>query len=97
MTLEPVISAAPPNPLTMTFNRDKAEEVVMALLALTTFEDHGIARAWKGHDWDLLDGLFRRGWIHDPKSKAKSLVLTEEGQPRSRELFDRYFGTGDTA
>ena len=76
----------------MDFDRDKAEEVVMALLAWTAFEDHGIVRAWKSFDWDLLDGLFRRGWIHDPKSKARSVVLTEEGHARARELFDRHFG-----
>ncbi|MBL8728982.1 MAG: hypothetical protein JNM25_11165 [Planctomycetes bacterium] len=77
----------------MDFDRDKAEEVVMALLFLTSFDDHGFARAWKSHDWGLLDGLHRRGWIHDPKGKAKSVVLTEEGRARARELFERYFGT----
>ena len=76
----------------MDFDRDKAEEVVMALLFLTSFDDHGFTRAWKGHDWDLLDGLHRRGWIHDPKGKAKSVVMTEEGRARSQELFERYFG-----
>ena len=65
----------------------------MALLVLTSFEEHGVVRAWRSHDWDLLEGLFRRGWIHDPKSKAKSVVLTEEGYARARELFDRYFGS----
>ena len=38
----------------------------------------------------MLEGLFRRGWIHDPKGKAKSVVLTEEGHARARELFERY-------
>lgn len=76
----------------MDFDRDKAEEVVMALLALTCFEDHGVVRAWKSFDWDLMDGLFRRGWIQDPKGKAKSVVVTAEGHARARELFERYFG-----
>jgi hypothetical protein len=77
----------------MDFDRNKAEEVVMALLTLTAFEDHGVVRAWKGFDWGLLDGLFRRGWIEDPKSKAKSVVLTEEGHARARVLFDHHFGS----
>ena len=34
---------------------------------------------------------FRGGLIHDPKDKAKSVVLTEEGETRSRELFERLF------
>ena len=77
--------------MTMDFDRERAEEVVMALLFLTSFEERGVVRAWKSHDWDLLDGLHRRGWIQDPKSKARSVVLTEEGKARARELFDRYF------
>jgi hypothetical protein len=80
--------------LAMNFDRDKAEEVVMALLALTSFEDQGIVRAWKRHDWDLLDGMFKRGWIQDPRGKAKSVVLTEQGRVRSQELFREHFGTG---
>jgi hypothetical protein len=89
------VASEPPQPSlrepTMNFDRDKAEEVVMALLSLTAFEQQGIVRAWKSFDWDLLDGLFRRGWIHDPKSTARSVVLTEEGVLRARELFARHF------
>jgi hypothetical protein len=29
-----------------------------------------------------------------PKSKAKSVLMTEEGDPRSRELFEKHFRTG---
>ena len=29
----------------------------------------------------------RRGLVHDPVGKAKSVMLTEEGEKRSRELF----------
>ncbi len=77
----------------MKYDRDKVEEVVMALLTLTMFEDHGVVRAWKGQDWDVMDALFQRGWIHDPKGKAKSVVVTEEGEAKARKLFDKYFGT----
>jgi hypothetical protein len=38
-----------------------------------------------------MDRLFEKGYIFDPKSKAKSVLLTEEGQQLSRELFERYF------
>jgi hypothetical protein len=40
-----------------------------------------------------MDGLFRRGWIHDPKGKAKSVVLTAEGHARALDLLDRFFGS----
>lgn len=77
----------------MEFDRDKVDEVVLALLWLTAFEvDESSARAWKSHDWDALDRLHAKGYISDPKSKAKSVVLTEGGMARARELFERLFG-----
>ena len=73
----------------MEYDRDKVDEMVLALLWLTPAGD---GRAWKGHDWDALDRLHAKGYISDPKSKAKSVVLTEEGERLSRELFERHFG-----
>jgi hypothetical protein len=66
---------------------------VLALLCLTiTDEDEYGARTWKSHDWGVLDRLHERGYISDPKSKAKSVVLTPEGLELARTLFDRHFG-----
>lgn len=50
------------------------------------------ARAWKSHDWDALDRLYAKGYISDPKSKARLVVLIEEGIQRAQELFERHFG-----
>jgi hypothetical protein len=44
----------------MDYNEDKVEEMVLALLHLTSFGDHGFVRAWKGHDWDALNRLHTR-------------------------------------
>jgi len=33
--------------------------------------------------------------ISDPKSKAKSVILTDEGRKRSDELFTKLFGPKD--
>lgn len=38
-----------------------------------------------------MDRLLQKGYIYDPKNKAKSVVLTEEGLKRSKELFQLYF------
>jgi hypothetical protein len=70
----------------------KIDEMVLALLFLTSFTDHGFMRAWKGHDWDALNRLHEKGLISDPTSKAKSVVLSEEGARLSEELFVRFFG-----
>lgn len=73
-------------------DEDKIDEMVLALLHLTTHMQQGHLRAWKGHDWDALNRLHEQGMIHDPKSKARSVALTDEGVHRSEELFERHFG-----
>ena len=75
----------------MEYDRDKVDEVVLALLSLTMFEDRPALRAWKGHDWDALDRLHKKGYISDPRSKAKSVLMTEEGAKRAQQLFEKYF------
>jgi Domain of unknown function (DUF6429) len=75
----------------MDYNEDKLDEVVLALLYLTSFTEHGITRAWKGHDWDVLNRLHEKGLISDPKNKNKSVVLSEEAAKHSAELFSKYF------
>jgi hypothetical protein len=75
----------------MDIDTDKIDDVVLALVHLTGFEDHGVIRAWKGHDWDALDRLFSKGMISNPRSKAKSVMLTEAGAKRARELFEVHF------
>ena len=70
---------------------NKVDEAVLALLYLNFFDEHGAIRAWKGFDWDAMDRLHEKGFISDPKSKAKSLIVTEEGQRAAEELFMRYF------
>jgi len=60
------------------------------VLHLTSFEDHKVLRAWKSLDWEIMNRLHEKGLISDPKSKAKSVCLTDEGAKRSRELFEKY-------
>jgi hypothetical protein len=75
----------------MNLDIDKIDEMILALLYLTTFEDHGIIRAWKSHDWEALNRLFEKGLIGDPKSKSKSVLLSKEGANFSKELFYKHF------
>jgi len=79
----------------MEYDKDKVDEMVLALLFLTMFTDRGEPRAWKGHDWDALNRLHEKGYISDPKSKAKSVAMTEQGAQRAAELFEKHFGTGE--
>ncbi len=72
----------------MEIDEDKIDDAVLALLWLTL---HAEGRAWKGFDWETLDRLHGKGLIGNPASKAKSVVLTDEGLRRSEELFHTLF------
>jgi len=39
-----------------------------------------------------MDRLHEKGFITDPKSKAKSVIFTEEGLRESQRLFTESFG-----
>lgn len=75
----------------MEIDQDKIDDTVLALLHLTSFTDQGVTRAWKGHDWDALNRLHDKGMMGDPRTKAKSVVLTNEGANQAKELFNKLF------
>ena len=58
----------------MDYDKDKVDDMVLALLWLTTFGEkqlgQSVLRAWKGHDWDALNRLHEKGFIGDPVGKA---------------------------
>lgn len=68
---------------------DKLAEAAVALLSLTL---HAGGRVWKSLDWDLMDLLEEKGWIVEARSKAKSVVLTKEGERLAKEFLWRDFG-----
>jgi hypothetical protein len=69
----------------MEYDEDKVDEMVLELLFLTTFEEtpSGV-RAWKGHDWNVLDRLHSKGYISDPRSK-----VNRSWSPRRHEAISR--------
>lgn len=69
------------------------DEVVLALMQLTLHDD---CRAWKGFDWDTLNRLHEKGLIANPRSGARSVVLTDEGLAESERLFAQYFASEKT-
>jgi Domain of unknown function (DUF6429) len=72
----------------MEIDTDRIDEAVLALLILGL---HDRCRVWKGFDWDAMNRLYDKGFISDPVGKAKSVVLTEEGQREAERLFERMF------
>jgi len=72
-------------------NIDKIDEFALALLYLTMGNDGSGMRAWKGIDWEVMNRLYEKGFIYDPKNKAKSVSVTTEGEEKAEELFKKYF------
>ena len=69
------------------------EDAVLALLQLTL---HDGCRAWKGHDWTVMERLHAKGMIENPRGKAKPVALTDEGLEASARLFGKLFGKPPT-
>ena len=77
----------------MEYDKERVDEMVLALMWLVRHGDGHEVRAWKSFDWDTLDRLHEKGLISDPKSKAKSVALSEEAVILSESLFKKHFGT----
>ncbi|MFZ5738632.1 MAG: DUF6429 family protein [Pseudomonadota bacterium] len=77
----------------MEFDTGKIDDATLALLYLTL---HDGTRAWKGHDWDTLDRLHDKGLIGSPAGKVQSVVFTDEGLTRAKELFEAMFARKKT-
>ncbi len=73
----------------MDYDEGEIDDTVLALLYLTLHDD---TRAWKNFDFDAMDRLHEKGYICDPRGKAKSVVLTDEGLARSKAQFEAKFG-----
>lgn len=70
------------------------ERIDEAALALMLLGLHQGWRSWKGFDWQVLNRLHEKGFIADPKNKAKSVVFTEDGIEESQRLFEMFFRRG---
>jgi hypothetical protein len=72
----------------MDYDEQKVDDAVLGLLYMTL---HDGVRAWKSFDWDALNRLHQKGCISNPVSKAKSVVLTDEGLKAAERLFNQLF------
>ncbi len=78
------------------YDETKIDEAVLGLLYLTTFEDNGLMRAWKGLDWEALGRLHSQGLIDNPRSRNKSVVFTPEGLARAKATCEKLFRANDS-
>ena len=73
------------------YNHDIIDEIMLAFLYFNYFEDNYGKRAWKSLDWDAMGRLHQKGYISDPKSKAKSISITDEAIALGEKLAKKYF------
>jgi hypothetical protein len=78
----------------MKLDSDKIDDAVLALLLLGI---HDGSRAWKGFDWESMSRLHKKGYLSDPRGKAKSVVFTEEGRKQAERLLEELFSECDAA
>ena len=76
----------------MEYDQDKVDEMALTLLYLASSKDQYGTRAWKGMAWEVMDRLYAKGYISNPKGKALSVAMTETGAKLSEELFFKFFG-----
>jgi hypothetical protein len=72
----------------MTLDNNKIDQAVLALLYLGL---HDVDRAWKGFDWEAMNRLYEKGFISDPRGKAKSVAFTEKGLIEAQQLLQELF------
>jgi hypothetical protein len=72
----------------MEIDTRKVDDAALALLHLTLHEGN---RAWKTIDWETMNRLHERGFISDPVSHTKSVILTDEGLRMSEQLAKKLF------
>ncbi|WP_308076733.1 DUF6429 family protein [Paraburkholderia megapolitana] len=71
----------------MSVDTASIDTAVLTLLYLT---EHEHKRAWRGCDWGALDQLYERDLITDPRNKARSAILTEDGWREAERLYKRH-------
>lgn len=75
----------------MNIDTDKIDDMVLALMSLGFVEDKICTRAWKSFNWECMNRLYEKGFIHDPVSKTKSVIVTSEGVEKAKKLFNEIF------
>ncbi|MEM1143641.1 MAG: DUF6429 family protein [Pseudomonadota bacterium] len=75
----------------MDYNEDAVDDATLALMFLTL--THGETATWKGYDWETTQRLHEKGFLENPRTRNKSIGITEEGVARCKKLFIEMFGS----
>lgn len=73
----------------MEYDIAKLEQTILALLGAFEFEN---GRVWKRYEFAIMEALYTKGYISDPRGRAESVHLTESGMALAKELANVHFG-----
>lgn len=76
---------------TFEYDKDKVDEIALALLYLNTFEGELGLKAWKNFDLGVLTRLYEKGFISNPITNSKSVAISQEAAKEAEMLFRKYF------
>ena len=79
----------------MDYDKTKADEIALALLYLNLMKDNYGFRAWKSISWEIMDSLHEKGYVGNPATKAKSVMVTEAGKKTAEEMFRKHLAVDE--
>ena len=70
-------------------------DLTLILMYLSKFDDKtrlGAAdnKSWKGYNFNVINDLVDSNYIYQSSYKAKSVIMTEEGIEKAKELLSKY-------
>ncbi|NLP11230.1 hypothetical protein GX408_12620 [bacterium] len=77
----------------MEYDKDKVDEMTLALMFLVTSKQGDGGKAWRAFDLQTLHRLHAKGWLGEPKSREILVPVTPEGMKKAEELFRKHFQT----
>ena len=71
------------------------KELTMILIYLSSFNEGDklspvLDRAWKGYDFDIINGLDEEDYIRQGSYRSKSVAITEGGIKLAKDLMNKY-------
>ena len=75
--------------------KEQIKELTLLLMYATAFKQTGryesdYWQAWKGYDFDAMNALNDEDLIYDEKHKNKSVVITDTGIEKAKQLAEKY-------
>jgi len=75
----------------MEYDKEKVDDLTLALLYLVMDREKYGTLAWKQFDWKTMNRLHEKGYIGNPIGKQKSVSVTPDGIKKAEELFEKHF------